>query len=113
MGKLSYTKLNLMALGTTIISIVAYFGYIILDLFNKLSNNEYAILIVMAVILLSGVIGAACGIMSFFKIRKLEYNKEIIPRTDVAFTIIMTIANLGIVFYSFINLIVVIYFVTA
>lgn len=114
MNNSSYKKLNLIAIGTIIISIIMYQGVILSELFiNDLSNKEYVLLIVITTILVVSILGLTSGGISFIKIRKMKSNNVDIPKTDIVLMVIYVIINLGIVIYSFMSLSLILYFIRA
>ena len=114
MNNSSYKKLNLVAIGTIIISIIMYQGAILAELFiNDLSNKEYVLLIVITIILVVSILGLISGGTSFIKMRKMKSNNVDIPKTHIGLMVLSVIVNFGIVIYSFISLSFILYFVRA
>lgn len=112
--KISHKKLNSISILSILSSIIMYFGFMLIEIFSyELSSNEYALLILMSIILTIGIIGLLSGIISFFKIKKLKLNNKTISKSDIILTIATIIINFGIVVYSFLNLVIVIYFIAA
>ena len=114
MNNSSYKKLDFVAIGTIIISIIMYNGAVLAELFiNDLSNKEYVLLIVTTIILLVSMLGLISGGVSFNKMRKMKSNNVDIPKTHIGLIVLSVIINLGIVIYSFISLSLILYFVRA
>lgn len=113
-NKISYKKLNLISLGAVAINILIYLGIILMELFiNNFSNKEYVLLIGSSLILIISLVGLLSGMVGFLQLIKLKSNNITSAKVEIVLVVIAILINLGIIVYTFISGLMLLYFIRA